>query len=172
MNASRRSLVLLLASSALATSFGALADKPAKKPHDKAGQADHGKDHPKKAKHQNGKQLVGDKIKSNGRHALERKGEVSSEVDVKDGKIAGFHAKHAKKGELAVTKYKSKQQMARADALAGEPRLLAVQDEYVGTLWIGYAYYDEDYGEEEIYWFPYDMIADGDTGAIWYEPAV
>jgi hypothetical protein len=47
---------------------------------------------------------------------------------------------------------------------------LLAQDQYVGTMWIGYAYID-DYGEEIIYWFPYDMILDGDTGAIDYYPA-
>ena len=35
--------------------------------------------------------------------------------------------------------------------------------------YIGYAYYD-DYGDEQIYWFPVDMIYDGDTGAIEYVP--
>jgi hypothetical protein len=180
MNASRRSVVLLLASSACAVSLGALAAKPEKKEHkDKAGsehgpdqKPERGKGHAKKAKHSNGKQLVGDKIKSNGRHAIDHKGDVTSEVDVSNGKISGFHAKHGKKGDLTVTKYKSKQQMARVDLSSTEPRLMAVQDEYLGTIWIGYSYWDEEYDEEVIYWFPYDMIADGDTGAIWYEPAV
>jgi hypothetical protein len=48
--------------------------------------------------------------------------------------------------------------------------LLLAQDAYIGTMWIGYAYID-DYGDEVIYWFPYDMILDGDTGAIDYYPA-
>ena len=39
----------------------------------------------------------------------------------------------------------------------------------LGTVWIGYSYID-DYGYEVIYWFPYDMIYDGDTGAIEYIP--
>jgi hypothetical protein len=42
--------------------------------------------------------------------------------------------------------------------------------QYMGTTYIGYAYVDE-LGDEEIYWFPYDMIYDGDTGAIEYMPA-
>jgi hypothetical protein len=45
-----------------------------------------------------------------------------------------------------------------------------LQEQYLGTVWIGYAYVDE-YGDEEIYWFPYDLILDGDTGAIEYIPA-
>ena len=36
-------------------------------------------------------------------------------------------------------------------------------------IYIGYAYYD-DYGDEVIYWFPYEMILDGDTGAVDYIP--
>jgi hypothetical protein len=183
MNASRRSVVLLLASSACAASLGAFAAKPEKAPKpdhkDKAApdrgpdqKPEHGKGHAKKAKHSNGKQLVGDKIKHNGRHAIDHKGSVTSEIDVDNGKISGFHAKHAKKGDLSVTKYKSKQQMAEASAPSGPPRLMTVQDEYLGTMWIGYSYWDDEYEEEVIYWFPYDMIADGDTGAIWYEPAV
>ena len=120
----------------------------------------------------NGKNLVGAKIKTNGHHVLEQKGDVTASVEVKDGKIAGLHAKHAKKGDLPVKKYKSNKQMAQVSPMlpGGEARLIAVQDQYVGTMWIGYSYYN-DYGEEDIYWFPVDMILDGETGAIWYEDA-
>ncbi len=41
----------------------------------------------------------------------------------------------------------------------------------LGTVWIGYAYID-DYGYEEIYWYPYEMIYDGNTGAVEYVPLV
>jgi hypothetical protein len=44
------------------------------------------------------------------------------------------------------------------------------QSQYIGTMWIGYGYIDE-WGDEYIYWFPYAMIYDGDTGAIEYYPA-
>ena len=39
----------------------------------------------------------------------------------------------------------------------------------LGTTYIGYAYIDED-GYEEIYWYPYEMIYDGETGAVDYVP--
>ena len=39
----------------------------------------------------------------------------------------------------------------------------------LGTAYIGYAYID-DYGDEQIYWWPYEMICDGDAGAIDYVP--
>ena len=121
-----------------------------------------------KAKHKNGKQLLGDKIKTNGKHALETVGPHSVSVDVKDGKIAGMHVKHNKKGELPITKYKTKTKMASANVMQFAS-MQQVQLQDLGTVYIGYSYYDE-YGYEEIYWYPYDMIYDGDTGAIEYIP--
>ena len=121
-----------------------------------------------KAKHKNGKQLLGDKIKKNGKHALETNGPNSVSVDVKDVKILGMQVKHSKKGALPVTKYKTKTKMASADVLQFAS-MQQVQLQDLGTVYIGFAYYD-DYGYEEIYWYPYDMIYDGDTGAIEYVP--
>ncbi len=121
-----------------------------------------------KAKHKNGKQLLGDKIKTNGNHVVETNGPHTASVDVKDGKIAGMHVKHSKKGELPVTKYKTKTKMASADVLKFAS-LQQVQLQDLGIVYIGYAYYDE-YGNEVIYWYPYEMIYDGDTGATEYIP--
>ena len=121
-----------------------------------------------KANHKNGKQLLGEKLKKNGKHVLEKKGANTASVDVKDGKIAGVKVKHDKKGDVAVTKYKTSKKMAYVEGLQlASMRLAQVQN--LGTVYIGYAYIDED-GYEEIYWFPYDMIYDGDTGAIEYIP--
>ncbi len=119
-----------------------------------------------KPHHNNGAKLLGDKIKTNGRHVVEKKGPHTVSIDVKDGKIAGMHVKHDKKGELAVKKYKTKTKMAQAEGLQ-YASYIRVQDQYLGTTYIGYAYYD-DYGDEYIYWYPYDMILDGDTGAVEY----
>ena len=122
----------------------------------------------KKAHHQNGKQLLGEKIKTNGRHVIDKKGDRTVSVEVKDGKIAGVHVKHAKKGDVPVTKYKTNKKMAQVDGLQYASFLL-VQAQDLGTIYIGYAYVD-DYGDEVIYWFPYEMILDGDTGAVQYVP--
>lgn len=122
-----------------------------------------------KANHHNGQQLLGEKIKAKGHHVIHKKGNHTVSVEVKDGKVAGVHVKHAKKGDVPVKKYKTNKKMAQAGGGRYAPFVLA-QAQYVGTTWIGYAYVDED-GFEEIYWFPYDMILDGDTGAIEYVPA-
>lgn len=122
-----------------------------------------------KPHHKSGPKLLGEKIKKNGNHVLEKKGPHTVSVDVKDGKIAGMRVKHDKKGELPVKKYKTSKKMARAEGLQ-YASYIQVQDQYLGTTYIGYAYYDE-YGEEYIYWYPYDMILDGDTGAVEYVAA-
>jgi hypothetical protein len=121
-----------------------------------------------KRAHHNGAKMVKDKLKTNGHHEIDKNGPHTVSVDVKDGKIAGFHVKHATKGELPVKKYKTKQKMARADGFQ-QVSYMQVQDTYLGTTYIGYSYYD-DYGDEQIYWYPYDMILDGDTGAVEYVP--
>lgn len=122
-----------------------------------------------KTEHHNGQQLLGENIKTNGHHVIDKKGAYTASVEVKDGKVAGLHVKHGKKGDVPVKKYKTNKKMARAD---GYPyaSLVSAQDQYLGTIWIGYAYVD-DYGVETIYWFPYDMILDGYTGAVEYVPA-
>ncbi|MEO5670456.1 MAG: hypothetical protein ABIR26_07165, partial [Ramlibacter sp.] len=60
-----------------------------------------------KPQHKNGAKLLGEKLKSNGHHVLEKKGPHTVSVEVKDGKIAGVHVKHDKKGVVKVTKYKT-----------------------------------------------------------------
>ena len=121
-----------------------------------------------KANHQNGQQMLGAKIKTNGHHAIHKQGDHNVSVEVKDGKVAGVHVKHGKKGDVQVKKYKSTKKMAQVDGLQYASFLLA-QAQDLGTIYIGYAYIDE-YGDEEIYWFPYAMILDGDTGAVQYVP--
>jgi hypothetical protein len=140
-----------------------------KTPQDKApqGKAAHVKQH----KHVSGKDLLGDRIKQNGNHKLEDHGKFSASVDVSNGKISGVKVKHADKGDVPVTKYKTTKKMAAGPASGIQlASYQLAQDAYVGTMWIGYAYID-DYGDEIIYWFPYDMILDGDTGAIEYYAA-
>jgi hypothetical protein len=124
----------------------------------------------KEHKHHDGKGLVGDKLKQDGRHSFHQNGKNTAFVDVKNGKIAGVTVKHADKGDVPVKKYKSSKKMAEAQTFGDDAALVTAQSgESIGTLWIGYSYIDE-YDEEIIYWFPYDMILDGETGAVWYVP--
>jgi hypothetical protein len=124
----------------------------------------------KQHKHHNGKDLVGDKIKTNGKHKFHEHGKHSAFVTVQNGKIAGVTVTHAEKGPVPVKKYKTNKKMADASA-GGMQRVSFVlaQAQSLGSTWIGYAYID-DYGDEIIYWFEYEMILDGDTGAVEYVP--
>jgi len=124
-----------------------------------------------KANHHNGQQLLGQKIKTNGHHLIDKKGNFTASVEVKNGKVAGVHVNHSKKGAVAVKKYKTDKKMTGGSQGSYQNASFVLgQSQYLGTIYIGYAYID-DYGDEVIYWFPYDMIYDGDTGAVWYVPA-
>src|SRR6266498_2848839 len=134
----------------------------------KADKGGHDKVKAVKGNHHNGKDLLGDKIKTNGHHVIDKKGDYTAAVDVQGGKIAGMKVTHATKGDIPVTKYKTTKKMAQARGLK-LAAFVPVQAIYLGTTYIGYAYVDE-FGNEEIYWYPYDMILDGDTGAVEYVP--
>ncbi len=85
-----------------------------------------------------------------------------------NGKIAGMRVNHESKGDIPVKKYKTNKKMAQAYGMMHASYQVA-QAYDLGTTYIGYAYVDA-YGNEVIYWFPYEMILDGATGAIDYVP--
>ncbi len=124
-----------------------------------------GKAKVKGQKHQSGKNLLGDKIKKNGSHKLQDHDKFTATADVSNGKVKGIKVKHAERGDVQVTKYKTTKQMAM-NTSRNDGTYLA-QYGTVVTLWIGYAYID-DWGYEVIYWFPVDVVLDGDLGAIDY----
>jgi hypothetical protein len=124
--------------------------------------------------HHSGQQLLGDKIKTNGNHVIHTNGKYTASATVKDGKVAGVTVKHSEKGAVPVKKYKTTKKMAAKNGESNGISLVShrsvlpqIQD--LGMTYIGYAYID-DYGDEYIYWFPYEMIYDGDTGAVEYVP--
>jgi hypothetical protein len=182
MNRFLRLLATTIAAASLAAGGFALAQpkdkggKDRQEQRDKGGSDKGGQDKdkkPKKAKHTDGKKLVGDKIKKNGKHELHKNGKHTASVEVQNGKIRGVSVKHAEKGDVPVKKYKTRKKpenMAQASAGGLMPVNLVLAQAYsLGETWIGYAYID-DWGDEVIYWFPYEMIYDGDTGAIEYVP--
>jgi hypothetical protein len=66
----------------------------------------------KQKKHQNGRALLGDNVKKNGKHKLHKAGKVDVSVDVSNGKVVGLNAAHPTKGNLQVRKVKSRQKLA------------------------------------------------------------
>jgi hypothetical protein len=118
--------------------------------------------------HHSGAEMLGSKIKSNGEQVIDKVGEHTVAVQVTNGKVAGLHVKHSKEGDVPVKKYKTNKKLAQADGLQ-YASLTFAQYQDLGTTYIGYSFIDE-YGNEQIYWFPYEMILDGDTGAVAYVP--
>jgi hypothetical protein len=125
------------------------------------------KAHAKAHHHKSGQQMLGDHIKTDGKHEIDRVGEHTVSVNVVTGKVAGVSVKHSKKGDVPVTKYKTHKKMAQTQGNRSARYTLVQED--LGMTYIGFAFID-DYGDEQIYWFPYEMILDGDTGAIDYVP--
>ena len=119
-------------------------------------------------KHHDGKALLGEKIKKDGKHEFHKNGKFTASAEVRGGKIAGVSVRHAERGEVTVTKYRTNKQLSELADGSRQPAIVLAQ--YLGTTYIGYSYVD-DYGNQVIYWFPYDMVLDPDTGAIDYVPA-
>ena len=142
----RRIILGLLASVSTLAAGGALAQKgKAKKP----------------KKHMNGSQLVGEKIKQNGKHKIGKAGKADVEIEVKGGKVAALTA-----GGSPVRKIKSKQKLAvvtpsliLASAKSEDIRLAQMSDWYYGY-WIDEVDYDY------YYWFTADEVY---VDASWVE---
>jgi hypothetical protein len=116
--------------------------------------------------HNSGHSLAAQHLTTPGVHQLDHKGKHTVSAEVRNGKIATFKVQHETRGNIAVKKYKSRQKMASLEG--ADPRSVPAQTD-VGTVYIAYAYVDDD-GNEEYYWFPYAEILDGDTGAVDYVP--
>jgi hypothetical protein len=123
-----------------------------------------------KVNHHDAKELVREHLKHDGHHEIHHKGKYTASVEVKNGKIAGMHVKHSEKGDIPVRKYKTHRKMAQvAGAHMVYASFRSAQTQDLGTVYIGYSYVD-DAGNEEIFWYPVEMIYDGDTGAVEYVP--
>jgi hypothetical protein len=121
-----------------------------------------------------GQQLLGAKIHTNGPHVIDKVGKNTVTAEVKGGKVAGLKVKNSEKGDVAVKKYKTKSTEKLGQTGGGAVRFASydpvqlAQDD--GWTWIGYSFID-DYGDEQIYWFPYDTVYDPETDAVIYVPA-
>jgi hypothetical protein len=120
-----------------------------------------------KRNHHDAKQLLGDKVKKDGNHVVDKHGPYTVSFDSKGGKIAAAHVHHATKGDIPVKKYKTNKKMV----MNGSGTMLATfvfqPVQYETTGYVGYSYVDDD-GNEEIYWVPATMVIDPDTGAVEY----
>src|SRR6266702_1648690 len=92
---SRRTILNLLVACASFTTAGVAS---AKNPH-----------------HKNGHNLLGGKLKENGRHQIDKAGQATVSADVSNGKVTAMSANHPQKGNLPARKVKSSRKMAEID---------------------------------------------------------
>jgi hypothetical protein len=129
MNRNFRVLTAFFVILSLAATTGAIA---APKDKDKGQSEQKAKGH----KNLSGKDLLGDKIKKNGKHKINDNGKFSAYATVSDGKVAGVNVKHSEKGNVPVTKYKTNKKMALGQDPTGNQfaSFAFAQDQYMGTI--------------------------------------
>lgn len=102
----------------------------------------------KEKRHFNGKALLGDKIKQNGKHKIHKAGNADVYAEVSNGKVVGVSA-----AGMQVKKVKTTQKLAEA---APEVILAKMELAQVETYYYGYWVYDPVY--DYYYWFTSDVV--------------
>jgi hypothetical protein len=146
----KRALVAMLASASLIVA-GDLAlarnNDNGKGPPGKEGQ-EHGNAHKHMHMHKNAHNLLGEKLKHNGKHEVDKFANRTVTADVKDGKVTNMAA-----GDLPVKRVKTKMKMASNEngiipaAWGGSLQLVQYSDYY-------YAYCFDDGIDLDCYWYP------------------
>jgi hypothetical protein len=120
----------------------------------------------KPSKHHDAHALTKDKLKTDGKHEIDKNGKHSIAAEVKGGKIKSFHVTHSTKGEIAVKKVKSKTKVAMIDVTDAPDAPGAADTIYA---YDGYCYIDsDDDNTENCYWYPVEIVIDDFTGAVEY----
>ena len=129
-----------------------------------AGGQERGKGH--KHTQKSGHNLLGAKLKQNGKHVLGKLANRDVTADVKNGKVTGMAA-----GDLPMKRVKSKQKMAMIDSaiipIAWTGRQLA---QYGGDADYSYGYCFDDGYEFTCYWYPAEDVDYADYTWDDYDP--
>jgi len=128
-----------------------------------------------KHNHNNGQQLVGNRLNTNGRHEVHKVGEHTVHVHIENKKVAAVSVTHRTKGNVAVKKYKTTRKMAQGNEIDAPMEVNGSLVQSTGyqvaqsaVVYIGYSFFDGV--DEYIYWFPAEMVVDPFTGAVDYVP--
>jgi hypothetical protein len=107
--------------------------------------------------HHNGKALLGEKIKQNGKHHVGKAGTADVIAEVNNGKVVNMSA-----GNLPVRKVKSRKKMADRDGVkiqvAANGRIQLAQAQY-----ISYGYCFDSGADEYCYWYSADDVLVSET---------
>ena len=112
----------------------------------------------KKQHHKNGHNLLGNKVKQNGRHQVDKAGQATVSADVSNGKVTAMSANHPQKGNLPARKVKSSRKLAETEpgrirVAANDENLKLAQAEVYY-----YAWCFDDGLDEYCYWYPADVV--------------
>ena len=103
--------------------------------------------HAKQHKNKSGKDLLGDKIKQNGKHKIDAQGKFEPSVDVSERQDGRRERRSTlDRGDVPVTKYKTHEADGRRPRRAESIFALARASRRTpicGTMWIGYAFIDD-----------------------------
>ncbi len=102
----------------------------------------------KEKHHLNGKALLGDKIKENGKHKIHTAGKVDVFAEVHNGKVVGVSA-----AGMQVKKVKTRQKLADTT-----PSLILASMQLAQTDVYYYGYWVYDPIADYYYWFPAEMV--------------
>ncbi|MFZ0149215.1 MAG: hypothetical protein WAM72_12930 [Xanthobacteraceae bacterium] len=102
----------------------------------------------KEKHHLNGKALLGDKIKQNGKHKIHTAGKVDVFAEVNNGKVVGVSA-----AGMQVKKVKSRQKLAETP-----PGLMLASMQLAQTDVYYYGYWVYDPVADYYYWFTADVV--------------
>jgi major membrane immunogen (membrane-anchored lipoprotein) len=108
--------------------------------------------------HKNGNNLLGGKLKQNGRHQVDKAGQATVSAEVNNGKVTAMTASHPQKGNLPARKVRSQRKMAEMEP--GRVRVAAnandVQLAQAAVYY--YAWCFDDGLDEYCYWYPADVV--------------
>jgi hypothetical protein len=97
--------------------------------------------------HFDGRALLGEKIKQNGKHKIHRAGNADVFAEVSNGKVVGMSA-----AGMQVKKVKSREKLAETPSLILASLKLAQTDVYY------YGYWVYDPVADYYYWYPADLV--------------
>ena len=123
----------------------------------------HGKSH--KHVHKSGHDLLGAKLKQNGKHVLGKLANRDVTAEVRNGKVAGMDA-----GDLAMKRVKSKQKMAMLDSVLIPVAWSGLQFAQYGGNGDYYGYCFDDGYDFTCYWYPAEDVDYADYTWDDYDP--
>src|SRR5262245_26597434 len=112
------------------------------------------KDQTKKQHHKNGHNLLGGKLKQNGRHQIAKAGQAAVSAEVNNGKVTAMGANHPQKGNLPAQKVKTPRKLAEMEPV----RVAANGVQFAQAVTYYYGWCFDDGLDVYCYWYPADVV--------------